>query len=206
MSEEPHGLRERRRRETTSEIQRVTIDLLETRGWEATTVADIAHTAGISPRTFFRYFDSKEQAALPGQRRLWLAVNSFSTEEHTLEAVTLEVERVLRAAMLGSTDSAEIEVHRRVARLFQTVPHLYAVASAQDAEFVRALRERCIALLPDTDVTLLHGLAESAMAIWRTAWWHWGTQLSSTPSALPTDSFSAAIVAVRGAVTSVTPS
>jgi AcrR family transcriptional regulator len=45
------------RRELTAAAARLFIE----RGYEATTVADIAAAAGISPRTFFRYFAAKEQ-------------------------------------------------------------------------------------------------------------------------------------------------
>lgn len=57
-------LRERRRRETRAEISAVALDLVEERGYAATTVEDIARAAGVSPRTFFRYFPSKEAAVL----------------------------------------------------------------------------------------------------------------------------------------------
>lgn len=57
-------LRERRKRETTQHIGSVTIELFEEFGVEATTVDLIAERAGISTRTFFRYFPTKEDAAL----------------------------------------------------------------------------------------------------------------------------------------------
>ena len=57
-------LRERRRRETRAEISAVALGLVEARGYAPTTVEDIARAAGVSPRTFFRYFPSKEAAVL----------------------------------------------------------------------------------------------------------------------------------------------
>ncbi|MFZ4843264.1 TetR family transcriptional regulator [Mycetocola saprophilus] len=60
-------LRERRRLETSAVIGDAALTLFETRGVEHTTVADIAAAAGISVRTFFRYFPSKEAAAVDGQ-------------------------------------------------------------------------------------------------------------------------------------------
>ncbi|MEJ5946414.1 TetR family transcriptional regulator [Pseudokineococcus basanitobsidens] len=57
-------LRERRRRATRAEIGAVALDLVERDGYAATTVEDIAHAAGVSARTFFRYFAGKEAAVL----------------------------------------------------------------------------------------------------------------------------------------------
>jgi AcrR family transcriptional regulator len=63
----PVGLRERRRAELSSAITDAALDLFEERGVDNTTIADIAAAVGISTRTFFRYFPSKELAALSGQ-------------------------------------------------------------------------------------------------------------------------------------------
>jgi AcrR family transcriptional regulator len=54
------GLRERKKQKTRDTIIRVALDLFEERGYEQTTIADIAEAAEISPRTIFAYFPSKE--------------------------------------------------------------------------------------------------------------------------------------------------
>jgi AcrR family transcriptional regulator len=56
----PEGLRERKRRETLQRISEVGLELFISKGYEATTIDEIAAAAGISRRTFFYYFDSKE--------------------------------------------------------------------------------------------------------------------------------------------------
>jgi TetR/AcrR family transcriptional regulator, regulator of mycofactocin system len=48
---------------THAEIERVALDLFATRGFEATTVDDIATAVGVGRRTLFRYFDSKNDIA-----------------------------------------------------------------------------------------------------------------------------------------------
>jgi len=49
----------RPRRTTRGDIERLALDLFAARGFEETTVDEIAVAAGIARRTFFRYFPSK---------------------------------------------------------------------------------------------------------------------------------------------------
>uniref|UniRef100_UPI001F5FEA57 TetR family transcriptional regulator n=1 Tax=Actinomadura roseirufa TaxID=2094049 RepID=UPI001F5FEA57 len=54
------GLRERTRRAVRAELAELAMGLFAERGYAATTVEDIAAAAGLSKRSFFRYFPSKE--------------------------------------------------------------------------------------------------------------------------------------------------
>ncbi|EWS99987.1 TetR family transcriptional regulator [Intrasporangium oryzae NRRL B-24470] len=58
------GLRERKKRETRSAIHRAALDLVEEKGYAAVTTDAIAARAGVSARTFFNYYPSKDAAVL----------------------------------------------------------------------------------------------------------------------------------------------
>lgn len=64
---EKEGLRERKRRETYRRIAETGMKLFITHGYEATTLDAIAEAAGISRRTFFHYFKSKDDVLLAFQ-------------------------------------------------------------------------------------------------------------------------------------------
>jgi AcrR family transcriptional regulator len=60
----PEGLRARKRRETRHRIAEAGLSLFLAHGFEAVTLDAIAAAADISRRTFFHYFDSKEDILL----------------------------------------------------------------------------------------------------------------------------------------------
>jgi AcrR family transcriptional regulator len=68
MQAEP--LLQRRRRLVRAELGTVAIELFAEHGFDAVTVGDIASAAGISERTFFRYFATKDEVVLDYERRL----------------------------------------------------------------------------------------------------------------------------------------
>ena len=54
------GLRERKKIRTRETVRREAFRLFESNGYAQTTVDQIAEAADVSPRTFFRYFPTKE--------------------------------------------------------------------------------------------------------------------------------------------------
>ena len=82
MTYESMGLRTQKRLETRNAIEDITLKLIGTKGPSSVTVEQIAKAAHLSPRTFFNYFDSKEDAIL-----------GFSTHDVEDYVATIAVEQ-----------------------------------------------------------------------------------------------------------------
>ncbi len=175
-------LRARRRRDTEQEIHRAALELFEEQGVRETTVQQIADRAGVSPRTFFRYFTAKEQAALPGQRRLLQAIDALQVSGAT--GVLRDVEAATEA-VIGRDNDPELDEHRRVVRLLAREPDLRVFAAAQEQVLTARLRARLTELLGDADPLTVLLAAEVAVAVWRTTWQRWGELAAAGEEADP---------------------
>src|SRR2546428_614082 len=91
MQPPAQGHRERKKLQTREALIAAARRLYAERGLEGTTVAEIAREAGVAPRTFFSYFESKEDVFLgPGDLRvegLVRAIRSRAPGEPILTAV-----------------------------------------------------------------------------------------------------------------------
>jgi AcrR family transcriptional regulator len=60
MTGQATGLRARKKQETREALTRAALELFAERGYDETTLAEIAEAAGVSTRTIFAYFPGKE--------------------------------------------------------------------------------------------------------------------------------------------------
>jgi len=122
-TEQPLGLRERKKIKTRQAIRREAFRLFDANGYAATTVEQIADAAEVSPSTFFRYFPSKESLLLADDLdRLVLA--AFEAQPPDLSP-TEAIRRAYETTMAGlSPEQLEFENTRQ--RLMFSIPELKA--------------------------------------------------------------------------------
>jgi AcrR family transcriptional regulator len=96
------GLRERKKRRTRRALAEAALRLFAERGYERTTVAEIAAAAEVSTRTFFSYFRSKDEVLFADtDERLALLRDALSRADPG--APTIAVLRAVFDQVLGST-------------------------------------------------------------------------------------------------------
>jgi AcrR family transcriptional regulator len=116
-------LRERKRTRTRLMIQSEALRLFSAKGYEQTTVEEIAHAAAISPRTFFRYFPSKEDVVIWDEYDP-LALDLLATRPED-EPLVETMRAVIRETLAGLYEHDRERLLTRV-RLSLTVPDLRA--------------------------------------------------------------------------------
>jgi AcrR family transcriptional regulator len=167
------GLRERKKAETRDALASAALRLADELGPDRVTVDEIASAAGVSPRTFFNYFASKEDAIVG------------STESSTARVVQELASRpagevpvdALRAAVHASADHLEADPddwiirHRLVSRYPALGVRYAARLSAVEHELVIEIARRT-RLDPEVD-TYPAALVSAAMAAARVALTVW---------------------------------
>ena len=121
------------------ELEVIALRLFTAKGFEETTVDQIAAEAGVSRRAFFRYFDSKPDV-------LW---GAFDTEVATIRALLDEVsddlpvmEAVRRAVLVANHyRAADVPELRARMALIGSVPALMASAAVHYDAWERAISD-----------------------------------------------------------------
>lgn len=179
------GIREERRVQMLREIQGATLDLVEEQGLDATTIGDIAARVGISERTVFRYYASKEHALMPGQQGLidtLVACESAHASASGILGDLLDVCRKLFALEVEQSD------FRRISRLMIQEPEMLRVVTRQERNLVDALSAALLQRGPLGPIQALL-VAEVVTAAWRVAWQTFARQEFDGVDSDPVDLF-----------------
>jgi AcrR family transcriptional regulator len=135
------GLRERKKEQTRVALAEAGLRLFAERGYDETTLAEIAEAAGVSTRTIFAYFASKEDILFASLQTMCDAVSGAVTgRPEGMDALT-----ALRDFIVSSAHEKD-ELDHRLAELIATDPTLTShqrarVSQLQDMLTVELARD-----------------------------------------------------------------
>ena len=128
----PPGRRQAHKMRTQRALQRAALELFAKNGYDTTTTDEVAERAGVSPRTFFRYFPTKESVLFVGEYGWFQSLSKhFLEQPDALGDIEAAKRHATQALRYGATNGALREV------LYLTAVHAgapKAIAAARALE------------------------------------------------------------------------
>ncbi|UWX98431.1 TetR/AcrR family transcriptional regulator [Arthrobacter zhaoxinii] len=170
------GLRQRTRDAVRQQIAELALVIFDEQGFDETTVDQIAAAACISPRSFFRYFASKEDVVLgdpmlygePVRQRLAQSLESMpiwqalrAGFEAVVETIEADPERALRATrvMISTPSLRARNTEKHLAWMTVLVPLVAAALNCPEEErqyHARAITLCALTCLDVSSAELVH--------------------------------------------------
>jgi AcrR family transcriptional regulator len=165
-------LRSKSRERLRAEIAEVAFNVFAERGFDQVTATEVAEAAGISRASFFRYFESKEDAVFVAQEEMGANVAAALRERPAGEDAWTALRRALDAAVATYQRSPDAALARL--RLIRCTPNLRShqlerLAQWKDA-IGTALAERLGVAGDDIKVEALVGAALGALDAASSRW------------------------------------
>ena len=162
FSEPAPGLRARKKRRTRTALASAALRLFAERGYEETTIADIAAAADVSPRTFFSYFPSKEDVVFAEiDDRLEEVAEQLAQRvpgESPLETIRRGIVGITEALVAGQGEYGTVQVRLVLERPALRARALQRMTDTQE-KIENLLRELC------PDISEIDAVAASGIAI-----------------------------------------
>jgi len=133
------SLRERKKADTRRRLMTLALRLFEERGFDETTVGELAAAAEVAPRTFFRYFPTKVEVLFGDHDELVALLRDTLAARPANESI---VHAVRRATLAGIqrliTDPAPYLTRSRLAA---SIPAAHARSRQLDADYENVIAE-----------------------------------------------------------------
>lgn len=167
----PGGLRERKKHKTAVALHEAAMELFRDRGYGETTVEDIADRAEVSPRTFFRYYTTKESVVFADEvkrRDIFLGALQARPLDEPLLVSIREASLRLAEDYHQAKDFFRWELASQVAAVaaarFRAHSRWESAIALESAERLR---------LPSKNDLTARTLAAASLGAWRTAQTAW---------------------------------
>lgn len=165
MRSVPRTAHGRNKAEVHEALAEAAIQLFLERGFDAVTVEDIVASAGVSRRTFFRYFPTKESVVFARRRRQLAAIAALLAVEQPGERPLAAVRRACLA--LAKEFMADRERIVAVHRLMATTPALVAGDLEVDFELEAVIAAALLARMPTRSARRARWIAAAVVGVLR---------------------------------------
>ncbi|MEV7526810.1 TetR family transcriptional regulator [Streptomyces sp. NPDC091371] len=118
------SLAERKRRLVSNELTEAALQLLAVKGFDAVTVDEIVAAAGVSKRTFFRYFASKEDVVVQFLADMGTGIRAELAARPAQETPSESLRHAISVPIAACGDHSERAL--RVVQLILRTPALHA--------------------------------------------------------------------------------
>jgi AcrR family transcriptional regulator len=169
------GLRERKKARTREALQEAAMGLFSHQGFDHTTIEEIADACEVSPRTFFRYFPTKEDVLFADGETRRARLLAVIAERPASEPPFVALSEAMRTLADDYRDDRAALVAR-----FQIVaasPHLQAYKAEHqhgwEADVVDVLARRALATgasVSRDELQLVTAVATAALRVALDAW------------------------------------
>ena len=173
------GLRQYKRDRTRRSLRETAVRLFAENGYHATTVDEIAGAVGVSPRTFYRYFPTKEEVLFDVSTDIRAAVVEVLSEVQP--AISLADSITSAVVEVASAYDSQAELFQQMAQIMMASPELRS-AGLEDLHRWEAVYVPIIARhltdIPTSDATIgvLAGAVVAAQRIAHDRWMASGQQ------------------------------
>ena len=175
------GLRERKKLATRAALADAAWSLAAEHGVGAVTIDDIAQAADVSPRTFFNYFSSKEEAVLERTTAighgLAAAIRERPADEPLAEVLCAAVETAL-LPVATPTDGWLATLRKMRATSPELIPHQLAAWERATTSIAEAVAERTGTDVDRDQYPML--VTVWLLGAWRVSFDRWPTQGTTT--------------------------
>jgi AcrR family transcriptional regulator len=168
------GLRERKKARTREALQDAALELFTRQGFDGTTVEEIADACEVSPRTFFRYFPTKEEVLFADAARRREHLLTAIAERPPEEPALLALEAAMRELARDYQQDRDTLVARAKVIKGSLQLQLYQAEHQHgwEADVVAALERRTDALpvLDHDELLLLTAVITAALRVSLDVW------------------------------------
>lgn len=167
------NLRERKKAQTRHAIQQHALRLFLQKGFDATTVEEIAAAAGVSHMTFFRYFPTKEDVVIEDDYDplIEAMIRARPISESPLEAIR-QVVKELAAQIYAADRDAILARMRLLIQVPALRARLWEHGGGTEQIFTRVIAERMGCVENDLRVRVVSSACMAAITTALFTWTH----------------------------------